>query len=60
MHIFDKFTKILDYPIYLRTKKFHIGYVPQYGGYFQELTLIENLKLIAEILIKDKKNVEKS
>ena len=43
------------YPVYLRTQKFKIGYVPQYGGYFQELTLIENLKLIAEILIKDKK-----
>ena len=24
-----------DYPIYLRTTKFKIGYVPQYGGYFQ-------------------------
>ena len=27
-----------DYPIYLRTKKFKIGYVPQYGGYFNDLT----------------------
>ena len=44
-----------NYPIYLRTQKFKIGYVPQYGGYFQDLTLIENLKLIAEVLIKDKK-----
>ena len=44
-----------SYPIYLRTQKFKIGYVPQYGGYFQDLTLIENLKLIAEVLIKDKK-----
>jgi len=44
-----------DYPIYLRTTKFKIGYVPQYGGYFHELTLIQNLRAIAEILIKNKK-----
>ena len=43
-----------DYPIYLRTKKFKIGYVPQYGGYFSDLTLLENLKAIAEIVIQDK------
>ena len=44
-----------DFPIYLRTTKFKIGYVPQYGGYFHNLTLLENLRAIAEILIKDKK-----
>ena len=48
-------TVVNDYPIYLRTTKFKIGYVPQYGGYFHELTLIQNLKAIAEILIKNKK-----
>ena len=42
-----------DYPIYFRTTKFKIGYVPQYGGYFHDLTLMENLNAIAEILIKD-------
>ena len=47
---------VLDYPIYLRTKKFHIGYVPQYGGYFNDLTLYQNLKAIAEIVINDKGN----
>ena len=41
-----------NYPIYLRTTKFKIGFVPQYGGYFHDLTLIENLYAIAEILIK--------
>ena len=45
-----------DYPIYLRTTKFKIGYVPQYGGYFHDLTLLENLNAIGEILIPDKKN----
>ena len=44
-----------NYPIYLRTTKFKIGYVPQHGGFFHELTLFENLKAIAEILINDKK-----
>jgi len=44
-----------NYPIYLRTTKFKIGYVPQYGGYFHDLTLLENLDAIGEILIKEKK-----
>ena len=44
-----------DYPIYLRTTQFKIGYVPQYGGYFHDLTLLENLKAIGEILVLDKK-----
>ena len=25
---------VTNYPIYLRTKKFKVGYVPQYGGFF--------------------------
>jgi len=45
---------VLNYPISERTTKFKIGYVPQYGGYFHDLTLIENLRAISEILIKDK------
>ena len=43
-----------DYPIYLRTKKFKVGYVPQYGGFFNDLTLIDNLKAISEIVIENK------
>ena len=49
---------VLDYPIYLRTKKFKVGYVPQYGGYFGDLTLYQNLKAIAEIVINNKNNEE--
>ena len=45
---------VLDYPISERTIKFKIGYVPQYGGYFHDLTLMENLKAVSEILIKNK------
>jgi|TARA_B100001059_G_scaffold90128_1_gene88738 lipopolysaccharide export system ATP-binding protein len=44
-----------DYPIYLRTTQFKIGYVPQYGGYFHNMTLHENLNAIGELLIKNKK-----
>ena len=44
-----------NYPIYLRTTKFKIGYVPQHGGYFHDLTLIENLKAISEVLVPDEK-----
>ena len=46
-------SKVNDYPIYLRTKKFKIGYVPQHGGYFYDMTLMENLIAIGEILVPD-------
>ena len=45
--------KINKYPIYQRTLKFKIGFVPQYGGFFHDLTVYENLKAIAEITIKN-------
>ena len=45
---------VTSYPIYLRTKKFKVGYVPQYGGFFNDLTLLDNLKAISEIVIEDK------
>ena len=47
-------TNVVNYPIYLRTKKFKVGYVPQYGGFFNDLTLYQNLKSIAEIVINNK------
>ena len=42
------------YPVYLRAKKFKVGYVPQYGGYFNDLSLLDNLKAISEIVIENK------
>ena len=45
---------VANFPIYLRTKKFKVGYVPQYGGYFNDLTLNDNLKAISEIVIDNK------
>ena len=41
-------------PIYERATQFKLGYVPQYGGFIQDLSLVDNLKLVAEIHIKDK------
>ena len=45
---------VTRFPIYLRTKKFKVGYVPQYGGFFNDMTLLDNLKAISEIVIEDK------
>lgn len=42
-----------EYPIYKRTIKFKIGFVPQYGGFFHDLTVYENLKAISEITIEN-------
>ena len=47
-------TKVNTYPIYQRTIKFNIGFVPQYGGFFQDMTVNENLNAIAEITTNDK------
>ena len=41
-------------PVYLRTKKYGISFVPQYGGTFADLTLHDNLKAISEIVIENK------
>jgi len=45
---------VTEYPIYVRSRKFKVGYVPQYGGYFNDLTLLDNLKAISEIVIENK------
>ena len=49
--IFFENKNITNLPMYLRTKKFNIGFVPQHGGFFHDLTLFENLSAIAEIII---------
>ena len=41
-------------PIHERSNKFNLSYCPQYGGYFYDLTVLENLKAVAEIHIKEK------
>ena len=52
--IFINSKQVNDYPIYSRTRTFGLSLVPQYGGYFWDLTLLENFKAIAEIVIKEK------
>ena len=51
--IFINQKKVNEYPIHKRTLKFKIGFVPQYGGYFHDLTVFDNLKAIGEICISD-------
>ena len=43
-----------QFPIYERALKFKIGFVPQSGGFFHDLTVNENFKAVSEINIKDK------
>ena len=45
--------KINTCPIYERTLKFKIGFVPQNGGFFHDLTVYQNLKAIAEITVEN-------
>jgi lipopolysaccharide export system ATP-binding protein len=45
---------ISNLPIYIRTKKFKISIIPQFGGLFASLTTEQNIRAVAEILIKDK------
>ena len=47
-----------EFPVYVRARKYKIGYVPQYGGYFHDLTLLENLKAVGEILIGNERERE--
>ena len=49
---------VTNYPIYERAKKFNIGFVPQHGGYLHDLTLLDNLKAVGEIIINDKRLLE--
>ena len=37
--------KVNKFPIFQRTLKFKIGFVPQHGGFFHDLTVLDNLKL---------------
>ena len=52
--IFIDGIKSTKLPINERFTKFKLGLVPQYGGLIHDLTLYDNLKLVAEIHIKDK------
>ena len=53
--IFINNKNIVAYPIAERANKFKISYVPQYGGYFHDLTLVQNLRAVAEIQLENLK-----
>ncbi len=52
VHINQK--NVTDVPIYKRAIDFGLSIVPQTGGVFSNLTCIENLKAVSEIVIKNK------
>ena len=53
-NVFVEGTRITNFAIHERAKKFRIGYIPQNDSVFKGLTCENNLKAIAEIAIKDK------
>ncbi len=52
--IFIEGINVTKLPINERFTKFKLGLVPQYGGLIHDLTMMDNLKLVAEIHIKEK------
>ena len=50
--------KITHLAIHERAKKFKLGYIPQNDSVFKGLSCEDNLRAIAEIVIKDKKKQE--
>ena len=44
---------VSQYPVYLRTKKYKVDMFLN-GGFFNDLTLHDNLKAISEIVVDDK------
>ena len=53
-NVFVEGTRITNFPIHERAKRFRIGYIPQSDSVFKGLSCINNLKAIAEITIKDR------
>ena len=53
-NVFVEGTKITNFAIHERAKKFKIGYISQNDSVFKGLTCENNLKAIAEIAIKDR------
>ena len=45
---------VTNLPINERFTKFRLGLVPQYGGLIHDLSLLDNLKLVSELHIKEK------
>ncbi len=52
--VFINQTNVTNIPIYKRAIDFGLSIVPQSGGIFSNMTCLENLKAISEIVIKNK------
>ena len=48
--------KVNNLPIYQRALEFKVSIVPQTGGVFFDLSCLENLKSIADLVVEDKKD----
>ena len=48
--------KVTDMPIYKRALSFSVSIVPQIGGIFSDLTCLQNLNAIADLVVKEKKD----
>ena len=53
-NIFINQKNVTEIPIYKRSVDFGLSIVPQSGGIFSNLTCLENLKAISEIVLKNK------
>ena len=53
--IFIDKINVTHLPIYERAKRFNVSVVPQNGGVFSDLTCLQNLTAIADLVIKEKK-----
>ena len=49
--------KVTDLPIYKRAVDFGVSIVPQSGGIFADLTCYQNLNAIADLVVKEKKDI---
>ena len=58
-NVYAEGTRITDFPIHERAKRFKMGYIPQNDSVFKNLSCEDNLRAIAEIAIKDK-NMQES
>ena len=53
--IFINGQKVNDIPIFTRTSKYNLSVCPQWGGYFFDLSTVENLKAVGEIRVKNQR-----
>ena len=55
--VFINKKRVTDLPIYQRALEFNVSIVPQSGGIFSDLTCYQNLNAIADLVVKEKKDI---